>query len=78
MDIGIAGPIFTHKNIKGYMGQLYPYSTKWAEDIVAIPIFLDYFWHVPQKNVTKTNIYWGSYRIHFFSFLEKINKSFIS
>ena len=25
--------------------------------------------HVPQKNVTKTDIYWGSYRIHILVFL---------
>ena len=49
MDIGVPGPIFTHKNIKEYMGQLNPYPTKWAEDIVAILNFLYYFWHVPQK-----------------------------
>ena len=36
MDIGVPGPIFTHKNIREYMGQLNPYPTKWAEDIVAI------------------------------------------
>ena len=32
----VAGPIFTNKNIKGYMGQQYPYSTRWEQNIVAI------------------------------------------
>ena len=30
-------PIFTHKNIKGYIGQLYTYYTIWEQNIVAVP-----------------------------------------
>ena len=29
IEIGVAGPIFTQKNIKGPMGQRYPYFTIW-------------------------------------------------
>ena len=36
MEIGVYGPILTQKNIKGSMGQLYPYSTKWVKNIVVI------------------------------------------
>ena len=36
MEIGIAGPIFTSKNIKCLMGQQYPYPTKWEKNIVVI------------------------------------------
>ena len=36
MDIGVAAPIFTHKNIKGYMGQRYTYYTIWENNIVEI------------------------------------------
>ena len=28
MEIGVSGPIFTHKNIKVLIGQWYPYSTR--------------------------------------------------
>ena len=34
MEIGIAGPIFTSKNIKCLMGQQYPYSASLEENIV--------------------------------------------
>ena len=49
MDIGAAAPIFTHKNIKEYMEQLYPYPIKWVEDIVAILNFWIIFGMLPKK-----------------------------
>ena len=36
IEIDISGPIFTHKNTKGSMGQWYPYSTILEQNIVAI------------------------------------------
>ena len=36
MEIGVAGPVLTHKIIKGYIGQLYSYSTKWDKNVVVI------------------------------------------
>ena len=32
----VARKIFTHKNIKGYIGQKYQYSTRWEQNIVSI------------------------------------------
>ena len=37
MEIGVYGPTSAHINIKGSMGQKYPYSTRWEQNIVAIP-----------------------------------------
>ena len=34
MEIGVAGPIFTQKNIKGTMGKYYLYSTRWGQNVV--------------------------------------------
>ena len=34
MEIGVAGPIFTHKNIKGTMGKEYLYYIRWGQNIV--------------------------------------------
>ena len=34
MEIGVAGPILTHKNIKGTMGKEYLCSTRWGKNIV--------------------------------------------
>ena len=34
MEIGAAGRISTHINTRGYMGQKYPYSTIWEENIM--------------------------------------------
>ena len=34
--IGVAGPVINHENIKGVMGQRYPYSTIREQNIVAI------------------------------------------
>ena len=31
MEIGVARPIFTHKNIRGSMGQQYIYHTRWEK-----------------------------------------------
>ena len=52
IEIGVAGPIFTEKNIKGSMGQTYPYSTRWKQNIVSIlniyearAILLLFFYH---------------------------------
>ena len=36
MEIGVAGPIFTQKNIGGFMGQRYPYPTRWEKIILVI------------------------------------------
>ena len=36
MEIGVAGPILTQKNINGSIGQQYSYSTIWEKNIVAI------------------------------------------
>ena len=36
MEIGVYGPTSAHINIKGSMGQKYPYSTRWEQNIVAI------------------------------------------
>ena len=36
MEIGVAGPIITQKNIKGSMEQRYPYPTRRKKNIVAI------------------------------------------
>ena len=36
MEIGVAGPIFTHKKSKGSMGQLYSYYTIREKNIVSI------------------------------------------
>ena len=36
MIIGVDGPIFTHKNIKGYTSQRYLYHNIWKKHIVAI------------------------------------------
>ena len=36
MEIGVVGPIFTHKNIKGYVGQRYPYAIRWEINIAVI------------------------------------------
>ena len=36
MGIVVAGPIYTQKNIKDPMGQLYPYYTRWVENIATI------------------------------------------
>ena len=37
MEIGVVGPILNHKNnMKGPMGQLYPYSTKWVKCFLVI------------------------------------------
>ena len=36
MEIGVAEPIFTHKNIKGSMVQQYPYPKRWEQNSVAI------------------------------------------
>ena len=36
IEIGVAGPIFTNWNIKGSVGQLYPYSTTLEKNIVGI------------------------------------------
>ena len=41
MEIGVDGKIFTHKKIKGSMGQQYPYSTRWENTIVPIIHFLE-------------------------------------
>ena len=35
-NISISQPIFTHKIIKGSMGKLYPYSTKWGKHMLVI------------------------------------------
>ena len=35
-EIGVAGPIFTQKNIEGLMRQQYTYPTIWEKNIVAI------------------------------------------
>ena len=35
MEIVVAGPICNHKNIKGSILQLYPYSKRWEQTIVA-------------------------------------------
>ena len=52
MEIGVAGPIFARKNIKGYMVQLYTYYTIWEKNIVVIihiygarAIFLLFYYH---------------------------------
>ena len=37
MEIDVFEPILTHKNIKWYVGQQYPYSTIWEKKIMAIP-----------------------------------------
>ena len=34
MEMSIPQPIFTHKIIKGYMGQRFLYSTRWVKIIV--------------------------------------------
>ena len=39
-----------------------------AHSIISAVTFVRY-WCIPQKNVTKTDIYWGSYRIRIFVFL---------
>ena len=36
MEICVVGPIFTHKNIKGYVGEWYTYSIIWEQNILAI------------------------------------------
>ena len=36
MEIGVSGSIFINKNIKIYVGQGYPYSMRWQQNIVAI------------------------------------------
>ena len=36
METDVGGPILTQKNIKGYTGQKYPYSTIWVKNIVVI------------------------------------------
>ena len=36
MEIGVTGPLFTHKNIKGSMVQRYTYPTRWEKNIVVI------------------------------------------
>ena len=36
IKIGVAGPIFARKNIKGYMVQLYIYYTIWEQKIVVV------------------------------------------
>ena len=36
MEIGVAEPKFTQKNIKGSMGQQYPYATRWLKNMVVI------------------------------------------
>ena len=36
MEIDVSVPIFTNKNIKGSMGQQYPYSIRWQQNILAI------------------------------------------
>ena len=36
MEIGVAEPIFTHKNIKGSMVQQNRYSTRWEQNIVVV------------------------------------------
>ena len=42
MKIGLAGPIIKIITIKGSMGQLYIYSTRWEENILVIlPIYGD-------------------------------------
>ena len=35
MEIDVFEPILTHKNIKWYVGQQYPYSTIWEQNIVS-------------------------------------------
>ena len=36
MEMSIPQPIFTHKIIKGYMGQRFLYSTRWVKIIVVV------------------------------------------
>ena len=36
IEIGVSGPILTHKKIKRSTGQRYIYSTRWVKNIVAI------------------------------------------
>ena len=36
MEISTPQTIFTQKNIKGYMVQQYPYSTRWEKIVVVI------------------------------------------
>ena len=35
IEISLAGPIFTHNGIKGSMGKLFSYSTRWEKNTVA-------------------------------------------
>ena len=41
IEIGVAGSIFTKKNIKGPMGQGYPYPTIWEEILWPLFIFIE-------------------------------------
>ena len=36
IEIGVSGPICSQKNFRVTMGQQYPYSTRWDQNIVSI------------------------------------------
>ena len=36
IEVSVAGPIFTPKNIKGSMVQQYPFPTRWEKNIVVV------------------------------------------
>ena len=36
LEIGVTGPIFTHKNFIVYMGHQYTYITGWEKNIVEV------------------------------------------
>ena len=36
MKVGVSGPIFLQKNIKGSMGKQYSYFTRWVKETVII------------------------------------------
>ena len=36
MEIGVSGPIFTHKSIECSMGYRYPYFKRWEKNVAAI------------------------------------------
>ena len=60
MEIGVSGPIFTHKIIKGSMGQGYPSSTRRYQNIVVILHFLELepfpYYSVFTKTVFLSNV----------------------
>ena len=41
MEIGVSGPILTHKNTKGSIGKWYSYSTKWVKIMWQLFIFME-------------------------------------